>query len=163
MPLPAGQRSIVFEGPEADLAPGRYYVRLEGRPERGTTTIRATTDATVGAAGASIAPALVALRRGPTTGLAYQATADPRFRRTERLRAEVPILAEGPLTGAGRVLTREGQPLALQVTMSERTDERSGTRYLVGDVTLAPLAQGDYVLELQAGRASATYGFRIVP
>ncbi len=163
LPLPAGQRSVVFEGPEADLAPGRYYVRLEGRPERGTTTIRATTDATVGAAGASIAPALVVLRRGPTTGLAYQATADPRFRRTERLRAEVPILAEGPLTGVGRVLTREGQPLALQVTMTERRDERSGTRYLVGDVTLAPLAQGDYVLELQAGRASATYGFRIVP
>lgn len=163
LPLPAGQRSVVFEGPEADLAPGRYYVRLEGRPERGTATIRATTDATVGAAGASIAPALVVLRRGPTTGLAYQATADPRFRRTERLRAEVPILTEGPLTGAGRVLTREGQPLALQVTMTERTDERSGTRYLVGDVTLAPLAQGDYVLELQAGRASATYGFRIVP
>jgi hypothetical protein len=76
---------------------------------------------------------------------------------------EVPIISEGPLTGAGRVLTREGQPLALQVTMTERTDERSGTRYLVGDVTLAPLAQGDYVLELQAGRASATYGFRIVP
>ena len=73
------------------------------------------------------------------------------------------VSTEGPLTGAGRVLTREGQPLALQVTMTERTDERSGTRYLVGDVTLAPLAQGDYVLELQAGRASATYGFRIVP
>jgi len=34
---------------------------------------------------------MVALRRGPTTGLAYQGTADPRFRRTERLRAEVPI------------------------------------------------------------------------
>ena len=161
--LPAGQRSIVFEGPDADLAPGRYYVRLEGRPERGTTTVRATTDATVGSAGASISPALVALRRGPTTGLAYQGTADPRFRRTERLRAEVPILASGPVSGTGRVLTREGQPLPLQVVVSERTDERSGARYLVGDVTLAPLAQGDYVIELQVGGESATYGFRIVP
>ena len=61
------------------------------------------------------------------------------------------------------MLTREGQPLALQVAISERTDERSGARYLVGDVTLAPLAQGDYVLELQVGQASATYGFRIIP
>jgi VWFA-related protein len=163
VPLPAGQRSIVFEGPETDLAPGRYYVRLEGRPERGTTTVRASTDATVGVAGASISPALVALRRGPATGLAYQATADPRFRRTERLRAEVPILASGPVQGSGRVLTREGQPLPLQVNLSERTDERAGTRYLVGDVVLAPLAQGDYVLEVQVGRESATYGFRIIP
>jgi VWFA-related protein len=161
--LPAGQRSVVFEGPDVDLAPGRYYVRLEGRPERGTTTVRATTDATVGSAGASISPALVVSRRGPATGLAYQATADPRFRRTERLRAEVPILATGPVTGTGRVLTREGQPLPLQVTMTERADERTATRYLVGDVVLAPLAQGDYVLELQVGRESATYGFRIVP
>lgn len=163
VPIPAGQRSVVFEGPENDLPPGRYYVRLEGRPERGTAAVRAATDATVGTTGASISPALVALRRGPTTGLAYQPTADPRFRRTERLRAEVPILTDGAVTGTGRVLTREGQPLPLQVAITERTDERSGTRYLVGDVTLAPLAQGDYVLEMQAGPASATYGFRIIP
>lgn len=163
VPLPAGQRTVVFEGPDTDLAPGRYYVRLEGRPERGTVPVRATTDASVGTTGSSIAPTLVALRRGPTTGLAYQPTADPRFRRTERLRAEVPILTDGTVTGTGRVLTREGQPLPLQVAITERTDDRSGTRYLVGDVTLAPLAQGDYVLEVQAGSASATYGFRIVP
>lgn len=163
LPLPAGQRSLVFEGPDVDLAPGRYYVRLEGRPERGTVPVRASTDATVGTTGTSIGAALVVLRRGPTTGLAYQPTADPRFRRTERLRAEAPILSDGAVTGTGRVLTREGQPLPLQVAISERTDDRSGARYLVGDVTLAPLAQGDYVLELQAGRASATYGFRIVP
>lgn len=163
VPLPAGQRSVVFEGPDTDLAPGRYFVRLEGRPERGTVPVRATTDASVGLTGPSIGPALVVLRRGPATGLAYQPTADPRFRRTERLRAETPILIDGAVTGTGRVLTREGQPLPLQVTITERTDERSGSRYLVGDVTLAPLAQGDYVLELQAGRASATYGFRIVP
>jgi VWFA-related protein len=161
--IPAGQRSVVFEGPDTDLQPGRYFVRLEGRPERGTVPVRANADATVGATGTSIGPTLVALRRGPTTGLAYQPTADPRFRRTERIRAEVPILADGAVTGTGRVLTREGQPLPLQVAISERTDERSGTRYLVGDVALAPLAQGDYVLEIQAGPASATYGFRIIP
>jgi hypothetical protein len=162
-PLPAGQRTVVIEGPEADLAPGRYYVRVEGRPERGSASVRAATDATVGAAGASIGSALVVYRRGPTTGLAYQPTADPRFRRTERIRAEVPILTTGAVTGTGRVLTREGQPLPLQVAIGERTDEKAGARYLVADVTLAPLAQGDYVLEVQAGRESATYGFRIIP
>jgi hypothetical protein len=34
---------------------------------------------------------------------------------------------------------------------------------MVAEVALAPLAQGEYVLEVQAGKESATYGFRIVP
>jgi len=162
-PLPAGQRTVVVEGPETALAPGRYYVRVEGRAQRGSASIRAATDATVGAAGAAIGTAPVVYRRGPTTGLAYQPTADPRFRRTERIRAEVPVFADGAVTGTGRVLTREGQPLPLQVAVTERTDEKSSVRFLVADVTLAPLAQGDYVLEVQAGRESATYGFRVIP
>jgi VWFA-related protein len=160
--LPAGQRTVVVEGPNADLPPGRYYVRVEGRSERGSATIRAATDATVGS-GAPIGSSLVVYRRGPTTGLAYQPTADPRFRRTERIRAEVPILAEGAVTGSGRILTREGQPLPLQVTMSERADERNTARYLVGEVALAPLAQGDFVLEIKAGTQAVSYGFRVVP
>ena len=90
-------------------------------------------------------------------------TADPRFRRTERIRLEVPILTDGPVTAAGRVLTREGQPLPLQVTTTERTDDKSGARYLVAEVTLAPLAQGDFVLELTAGKDTASYAFRIIP
>jgi hypothetical protein len=162
-PLPAGQRAIVVEGPSEELPPGRYYVRVEGRSERGAASVRAATDATVGASGTSIGSSLVAYRRGPTTGLAYQPTADPRFRRTERLRTEVPILVEGEVTGSGRVLNVEGQPLPLQVTMSERTDEKTAARYLVGEVVLAPLAQGDFVLEIQAGRQTVSYGFRIIP
>jgi hypothetical protein len=117
----------------------------------------------VGASGAAIGGSLVAYRRGPTTGLAYQPTADPRFRRTERLRVEAPILVDGAVTATGRVLTREGQPLPLQVTTSERTDEKTSARYLVGEVALAPLAQADFILEIQAGSQSVTYGFRIIP
>ena len=63
----------------------------------------------------------------------------------------MPILAEGQVGGTGRVLTREGQPLEILVAVSERTDERSGQRYLQADATLAPLAQGEYVLEVSAG------------
>ena len=75
----------------------------------------------------------------------------------------MPILTQGAVTGTGRILTREGQPLPLQVAMSERADDTSGARYMVAEVALAPLAQGEYVLEVQAGKESATYGFRIVP
>ena len=51
-------------------------------------------------------------RRGPSTGLAYVGTADPRFRRTERLRVEVPLAGDG-FTGTGRLLTREGSATPL--------------------------------------------------
>jgi len=162
VPIPAGQRSIVVEGPNDPLAPGRYIVRAEARSERGASA-RASTDVVVAPAGTAISARTLAYRRGPATGLAYIATADPRYRRTERLRLEVPILVEGAVTFKGRVLTREGQPLPLQVVTTERTDEKTGSRYLVADVTLAPLAQGDFVLELSNGKDSANYGFRIIP
>jgi VWFA-related protein len=161
--LPGGQRSIVIEGPDDELPPGRYIVRVEAKPMGGSVPARASSDATVAAAGATIGLNGLAYRRGPTTGLAYQPTADPRFRRTERLRLETPIFASGPVTATARVLTREGQPLPLVVTVSERTDEPTGQRYVVVDTVLAPLAQGDFVLEIVGGKEVATYGFRIVP
>ncbi|MCC7123541.1 MAG: VWA domain-containing protein [Acidobacteria bacterium] len=158
-----GQRSVIVDGPDEDLAPGRYFVRVEGRGQGGGPMLRASTDATVGATGSRIGSGVSAFRRGPTTGLAYQPTADPRFRRTERLRAELPLLAEGEVTISARILTREGQPLPLQVSTNTRADDEHGVRYVVADVTLAPLAQGDYVLEVAAGPESATFGFRIIP
>lgn len=161
--MSAGQRSLIVEGPDEPLAPGRYIVRVEAHPVNGSGSIRASGDATIVASGAVISSNPIALRRGPTTGLTYLPTADPRFRRTERLRLEVPILAAGPVNATGRVLTREGQPLGIRVAVSERADEASGQRYIVADATLAPLAQGDFVLEVSAGSESATYGFRLVP
>lgn len=162
--MAAGQRSVLVEGPGGDALPaGRYTVRVEAHPINGTGSVRASASATVDADGGAISPEPLALRRGPTTGLAYEATADPRFRRTERLRVEVPILVSGAVNAVGRVLTREGQPLELAVAITERADEESDQRYLVADTTLAPLAQGEFVLEVAVGSLSATYGFRIVP
>jgi hypothetical protein len=138
-------------------------VRVEGRPENGTLPVRASTDAVVGTSGGAIGSGVVAFRRGPTTGLVYEPTADPRFRRTERLRLETPVFATGVVAATGRVLTREGQPLPLRVVLAEQTDDEHGGRYLRADTTLAPLAQGDYVVEIVAGTESATFGFRIVP
>lgn len=161
--MSAGQRSLVVQGPADGLPPGRYIVRVEAHPTNGTASIRASGQATIAASGAVISTNPIAFRRGPTTGLAYLPTADPRFRRTERLRVEVPILADGTINATGRVLTREGQPLGIQVGISERSDEAAGQRYFVADATLAPLAQGDYVLEVAVGSESATYGFRLVP
>ena len=99
-------------------------------------------------------------------GLAYVPTADSRFRRTERLRLEVPLAAEG-FTGTGKLLTREGQATPLVVTVTGRTDDATKQQFSVADVSLAPLAAGEYVLELSLTKGGKTdvvsYGFRIVP
>jgi hypothetical protein len=71
--------------------------------------------------------------------------------------------ALGTLTAA--LLGRNGHPLAVPVTLGERDD--NGTRYVTGEVVLAPLAVGDYLVEF-TNRAtpvapSVLTAFRIVP
>ena len=98
--------------------------------------------------------------------LAYVPTADPRFRRTERLRIEVP-LTDAAIEATGRLLTREGAAMPLVVSYSTRVDEAKKQTLAVAEVVLAPLAAGEYVLELAIKKAGEpeiiTYGFRIVP
>jgi VWFA-related protein len=107
---------------------------------------------------------MTALRRGPSTGLAYARAEQPMFRRNERLRIEVEI-PEGAANVAGRVLTSLSQPMLLPVTYS--TKPVDGRTIGVADVTLAPLAVGNYVLELSfdvsGQKESVAYEFRIVP
>jgi hypothetical protein len=128
--------------------------------------IQVTTVATVPAESSDVATAGLASRRGPSTGLVYVATADPRFRRSERLRLEVPLSGEG-FTGVGRLLTRDGRATPLIVSYSERSDEATRQILGVADLTLAPLAEGEYVVELSLTKNGITevvaYGFRMVP
>ena len=164
MAIEPGQRSIPIEGTTEPLAAGRYSVRAELTPRGSRAPIQVTTFATVPQATAAVGTGALALRRGPSTGLAYVPTADPRFRRTERLRIEVPINGDG-FTGTGRLLTREGQPLQVVVTYTTRTDARGPLA--VGEVVLAPLAAGEYVFELSLTKDGKTetvnYGFRLIP
>jgi hypothetical protein len=113
-----------------------------------------------------ISPNGLALRRGPSTGLQYVPTADARYRRTERIRLEV---ARGTAEGAtsARLLGRDGQPFNAAITLSERVDASSQQRLIVAELSLAPLAQGEYVLEVTLAQGektdSATYAFRLIP
>ncbi len=161
-----GQRSIQVAGTDAPLPPGRYAVRAELTPKAGRLPIQVTTFATVPAESAEVGTGALALRRGPSTGLAYVPTADPRFRRTERLRVEVPLMGEGH-TGTARLLTREGQPMPLVATYTTRVDEEKALTLGLAELVLAPLAAGEYVLEVslvKGGKTDiATYGFRIIP
>jgi VWFA-related protein len=161
-----GQRSIVVNGSEQPLPAGRYSVRAELTARNSRVPIQVTTFATVPADEVEVGTGGLAMRRGPSTGLTYVPTADPRFRRTERLRLEVPLAGEG-FTGTGRMLTREGGAMPLVVTFNTRVDESSKQQFGVADVTLSPLAAGEYVLELSLAKDGktevVTYGFRLVP
>ena len=158
-----GQQVALLTSKSA-LLPGRYLLRAEMRSRTGASVLQANVVAIVPVATALAGASALASRRGPSTGLAYQRTADTRFRRTERLQVEVPVLSE-TAKHSGRLLTRTGQAMPLAVTTSERLD--GTTRWAVADVGLAPLAAGDYVLEVSFAEGEkvevVTYPFRVVP
>ena len=164
VPIEPGQRSIPVEGTDQPLPAGRYSVRAELLARNSRVPLQVTTFATVPAETVAVGTGALALRRGPSTGLAYMPTADPRFRRTERLRIEVPIAGEG-FAGTGRLLTREGKPLEVVVNYATRAGAKGPLA--VAEAALAPLAAGEYVLELSLVRDGKTdlvsYGFRIIP
>jgi VWFA-related protein len=168
VPVAPGQRMFQVTPPTGStVAPGRYVIRLQLTPKGGALPLQTTVDVTVPDADAALlSQSGLAARRGPSTGLQYVPTADARYRRTERLRFEVPRLTAGG-TASARLLGRDAQPLGVAVTLSERVEESSQARLIVADVTLAALAQGEYVLEvtLEDGgkKESASYGFRLVP
>jgi VWFA-related protein len=96
-------------------------------------------------------------------GLVYRATpssrsplvpvASQQFRRTERVHIEWPVA--GPLDSReGRLLGRNGEPVAITITLTEIT--RDGRPVLALDGLLAPLAPGDYAIEITAGVGGKT-------
>ena len=106
-------------------------------------------------------------------GLVYRATPASRsplvpvasfqFRRTERVRIEWPV---GGLLERrdARLLGRNGEPVAVTITLTEI--ERDGRHVLALDGLLAPLAPGDYVVEVTAAAGGRTetrlVGIRVV-
>ena len=93
------------------------------------------------------------VRRGPSTANKDVPTADLRFRRSEQIRVEIPIAVAGPVTA--RLLDRTGKPLAVPVTAAVR-DDADGSRWPTAQLALAPLAPGDYVIELTVGSSRGT-------
>ena len=141
--------------PTQALPPGDYTMRVKSQSPSGAETMSmpVTLPAAPQSSGA------VFIRRGPTTGNKELPTADLRFRRSERVRVEVPSAVD--VTSA-RLLDRTGKVLAaVPVTASTRTDA-DGTRWATGELLLAPLGPGDYVIEVVAGDTRTLVAFRIV-
>jgi VWFA-related protein len=155
--LPAGQGAFSVRVPTASpLAPGDYAVRvrLRGQDASASDTARVTVPEKLSAVGEA-----VMWRRGGSTGPQFVRTADPRFQRSDRLRLELATDTNG---ASARLLDRTGKALQVPVQVSERADAE-GVRWIVADVTLAPLAPGDYAIEVAAGAAIQVTGFRVIP
>jgi VWFA-related protein len=129
-------------------------------------TNAATVSAKVRAAGATFeARTEVARETGTVLGAprVYRATPSSRspllpvagfdFRRTERVHVEWPI-AKALDARTARLLGRNGQPVAVSVTLTER--DVDGRLMLALDALLAPLAPGDYVIEITATSGGVT-------
>jgi VWFA-related protein len=144
--------------PSQPLAAGDYVLRVGARA--GTSSIpsrevlRFAIPDAPGSAGALF------IRRGPTTGNKEVPTADLRFRRSESIRLEIPTSADA--AGAARLLDRTGKPLAVPVATAIR-DDSDGSRWQTAQLALAPLAPGDYVIEIANGERRMLSAFRIVP
>lgn len=144
--------------PEAGpLPPGDYAIRVRAKGGTGATIVEAAR-VTVAAAAPAIGDAVV-WRRRPATGPAYFRTADPRASRTDRLRFE--LAATATAAPSATLLDRVGNPIAVPVQVTTRDDQ--GVRWIVVDATMAPLAPGDYAIEVKAGDAARMVAFRVIP
>jgi hypothetical protein len=155
-----GMRAIEVDLGELNAPHGELIVRTHVKPLGDglpfSDTIRLSS---IGQPGRPII-----LRRGPTTGIKYVPTADLQFQRTERLRVDLPVGAEVTEQTA-EVLDRAGKLIAVPVRASTRTE--AGQIWASAELSLAPLAAGDYLIRLRAasgGKAQEVLtGFRLVP
>jgi hypothetical protein len=99
------------------------------------------------------------MRRGPSSGNKDLPTADLRYRRSDRLHVEVPSAAA---MATARLLDRTGKPFPVPVASTMR-DDADGSRWASAEVALAPLAPGDYLVEVSADATRTLVPFRLVP
>ena len=140
------------------LAPGEYILRVGVRSSTATVPTRDTLHITVPPR--PRADGAIWFRRGPSTGNRETPTADLRFRRTEQVKVEIPTTAEE--ARPARLMDRAGKALAVPVTTALRTDA-DGSRWTTAQLALAPLAVGDYVIELADGNNRILAALRVVP
>ena len=151
---PGTTSAILRIAPDTTLAPGDYTMRVKSQMPGGSETMSMPVKLT-----ASVASGAVFIRRGPSTANKEQPTADLRFRRSDRVRVEVPSAVD---VTSVRLLDRTGKPIAaIPVTPNTRTDA-DGTKWATAELLLAPLGPGDYVVEVVAGDIRTMAAFRIV-
>jgi VWFA-related protein len=150
--------------PETGTLPFGTYgvrVRIRGTDEAGSVMVQDLPRIELAAAAGGLGEPIL-WRRGPLVRDSYQQTADPRFRRTERLRLEYATDVSDEATA--RLLDRTGQPLQVPVQLTTRSGpESSGVRWIVADLPLTAFAPGDYAVSLSQRDRTQVTAFRIIP
>jgi len=153
--VPGTTSAILEVAPDKPVPAGDYTMRVKSQMPNGSETMAMP----VKLAAAPQASGAVFIRRGPATGNKEMPTADLRFRRSERLKVEVPSAVD--VTSA-RLLDRTGKPIvAIPVTANTRMTP-DGMKWATAELLLAPLAPGDYLVEVVAGDTRTLAAFRIV-
>jgi VWFA-related protein len=149
--LAAGQRGFVVRVPleRANDGPLDVRVRVLGQPGQLPLTDMIRVEPGAGL------PNPLLFRRGPATGNRVEPLGEPSFSRTDRARFELPVSGDARVA-AGRILDRNGNVIELPVSLSERTDP-DGQRWATAELILAPLAPGDYLLELSGAVGGAQH------
>src|SRR5262252_587742 len=157
--VPRGARTFRIALTAAQpLEPGDYVLRVGARA--GAASIPSRETARVTLLPSPQPTGALFVRRGPTTGNRDVPTADLRFRRTEQVRVEIP--SDGATELSARLLDRTGKALNVPVTAATR-DDADGGRWQTAQVALAPLAPGDYVIEIGSGSGRSISAFRVIP
>jgi hypothetical protein len=144
--------------PSAPLAPGSYVVRVSVASSDQSGATRETMPITV--APRPRASGALWMRRSASTRHRDVPTTDVRFRRSERISVEIPTPTAGE--AVARLLDRSDQPMSIPVDTAFRRDP-DGSQWLSAGLSLAPLAEGDYVIELSGPDGTAMVAFAVVP
>ncbi len=143
--------------PAAKVVPGEYQVQVR---VKGAGALPATDTARISLAAPPDSNGVLFNRRGITSGNREAPTADLRFRRSERLIVLLPTLSSDAVSA--RLLDRTGKPISIPVSATIREDA-DGSRWRVAELALAPLATGDYLIELTAPAQRTLTAFRVLP
>ena len=147
--------------PDGGMGAGEYAVRVRVRPNANPGLPVSDTVRLIVPDKPSPLGEPVMWRRGPSTGPRHLVTADPRFQRNERVRLELPTSVPG--TASARMLDRLGKSMQVPVQVTERPDASGMFRWIVVDATLAPLAAGDYAIEVTLADGKQVGAFKVVP
>ena len=96
----------------------------------------------------------------PSTGTRMMQRVENVLGSVEKLRFDVPTPSAEAVSA--RLLDRTGNAVPIPIAASVR-DDADGSRWRTARLALAPLAPGDYIIELASGPERTLFAFRVVP